>query len=638
MEDPQDFLSRTLIPQCPYARPSSLHSRPSTQILPNPLLQASAPIPSASSSSAATSLQNPSLHTGPQAPPVGMESFSAWVPRDPVQELAEGIRPSSATRSPPGQLQTRNTDFGGMMRGSHGEAFSSHPTLPAYHPFITPYAQMSAFAAGLDHASRPEYAFPVSSSSSPPQHNQTLQSRPPLSFQTLGGTSRTTSVPTDHARATVDEITPQQHSYPGNFSPTAHPRLEVGEQRHPSAVFPHLPNSHPIQNPSFSPRNRSQVHNNNHVPHTLSPPTRTTHPLGHNGTVYEPTSYASILTGSDPHRRLAAATMAYNPDPNGHLNPTQAGLGPSMTAQEHEYTGSTLFRDYLASGRFEQSVQRSYENGELTDPGRPLQDYNDFVAAAAAARPMAVPGNGSSRQFRSVPPAPWGPPGPRHGMPLQFRPEGQLPGGPMRPSRDADEEWSLSMTQAIHRRELQLAAMLEQNRNPSYSHYSSRRATSKAIEGLTKVEIGRLDKEDRSCSICMEPYGEPEPTEGKIEHPVKLPCGHVFGYTCIKTWLLENCTCPSCRRKVESEMVFRRPGGVIRVTTRSEQDHPANHHNPQGYEPSSASASASRPSRRRRTSDMSRTAGVRPRLAAWDEQQQQPGPSSSAAGLGGFDL
>lgn len=40
----------------------------------------------------------------------------------------------------------------------------------------------------------------------------------------------------------------------------------------------------------------------------------------------------------------------------------------------------------------------------------------------------------------------------------------------------------------------------------------------------------------------------------KIQHiAVKMPCGHIFGETCIREWLKNEVTCPLCRTEVDSE-------------------------------------------------------------------------------------
>ena len=82
------------------------------------------------------------------------------------------------------------------------------------------------------------------------------------------------------------------------------------------------------------------------------------------------------------------------------------------------------------------------------------------------------------------------------------------------------------------------------------------------LEELRPVEIAGLEPEDRNCPICAENY--------KIDfhRPVRLPCNHCFGESCITKWLspfipwsknagltktiLQNHpganTCPSCRQ------------------------------------------------------------------------------------------
>lgn len=40
--------------------------------------------------------------------------------------------------------------------------------------------------------------------------------------------------------------------------------------------------------------------------------------------------------------------------------------------------------------------------------------------------------------------------------------------------------------------------------------------------------------------------------EEEGEYPLEMPCGHVFGSTCLKEWLYQSPTCPLCRVEVES--------------------------------------------------------------------------------------
>lgn len=71
------------------------------------------------------------------------------------------------------------------------------------------------------------------------------------------------------------------------------------------------------------------------------------------------------------------------------------------------------------------------------------------------------------------------------------------------------------------------------------------------FNGLPQVPIS---KEHETCSICLEQYPNPEASSTavkamKLERPVKLPCGHVFGDKCIRLWLDDgHDSCPVCRR------------------------------------------------------------------------------------------
>lgn len=101
--------------------------------------------------------------------------------------------------------------------------------------------------------------------------------------------------------------------------------------------------------------------------------------------------------------------------------------------------------------------------------------------------------------------------------------------------------------------------------------------TWEAIEFLTtKLEPVRLediDPENRECAICLKEYCVSE--DAKLSHPpVKTPCGHIFGQSCIVWWLDPLCywgstegrvpklwgmdtslvedaktSCPACRRE-----------------------------------------------------------------------------------------
>ncbi|KAI9143300.1 hypothetical protein BKA69DRAFT_1063400 [Paraphysoderma sedebokerense] len=76
----------------------------------------------------------------------------------------------------------------------------------------------------------------------------------------------------------------------------------------------------------------------------------------------------------------------------------------------------------------------------------------------------------------------------------------------------------------------------------------------------TADDLNRLS--DRTCIICREDMwaeGEVRPAEderpvgnqqrrGQI--PKKLPCGHIFHFSCLRSWLERQQSCPTCRRPV----------------------------------------------------------------------------------------
>ncbi len=76
------------------------------------------------------------------------------------------------------------------------------------------------------------------------------------------------------------------------------------------------------------------------------------------------------------------------------------------------------------------------------------------------------------------------------------------------------------------------------------------------INGLISLELDDLEKGDRSCAICLQPYREGD----SQEIPVQLPCGHTFGKDCLLSWLSDIgddgahiACCPMCRKECISE-------------------------------------------------------------------------------------
>ncbi len=80
--------------------------------------------------------------------------------------------------------------------------------------------------------------------------------------------------------------------------------------------------------------------------------------------------------------------------------------------------------------------------------------------------------------------------------------------------------------------------------------------------GLPHPKISDLDRDNRHCDICREPYetdaSQAEVADGgaidhaKPEIPLALPCGHILGSICLETWLTpqRNNFCPFCTQKV----------------------------------------------------------------------------------------
>ena len=52
-----------------------------------------------------------------------------------------------------------------------------------------------------------------------------------------------------------------------------------------------------------------------------------------------------------------------------------------------------------------------------------------------------------------------------------------------------------------------------------------------------------LSNVDATCIVCREEMVHPNAR--------KLPCGHIFHFDCLRSWLEENTTCPTCRNPVE---------------------------------------------------------------------------------------
>ncbi|KAL8901578.1 MAG: hypothetical protein Q9192_000459 [Flavoplaca navasiana] len=106
-----------------------------------------------------------------------------------------------------------------------------------------------------------------------------------------------------------------------------------------------------------------------------------------------------------------------------------------------------------------------------------------------------------------------------------------------------------------------------------------------------KHQVVQPANDDNECSICLEPFstsgqGQRNQTADVGETPVSLPCGHVFGFTCIERYLSPfgeaRNSCPICRRKLFDAPY--KPDTVTKLRARLEafdkyyQRHPENAH------------------------------------------------------------
>ena len=69
----------------------------------------------------------------------------------------------------------------------------------------------------------------------------------------------------------------------------------------------------------------------------------------------------------------------------------------------------------------------------------------------------------------------------------------------------------------------------------------------KKLPRVSPEELG----DNPDCHICLSPYDTGEDTE-PLEEPVRLPCSHVLGTSCLSKWLFKSSTCPNCRTKLLS--------------------------------------------------------------------------------------
>jgi len=113
-------------------------------------------------------------------------------------------------------------------------------------------------------------------------------------------------------------------------------------------------------------------------------------------------------------------------------------------------------------------------------------------------------------------------------------------------------------------------------------YHTATRDMDRRYPNATEAELSEMS--DRTCIICREemvsripeaPTGgetaeapAPQPHDGPNMTPKKLPCGHIFHFQCLRSWLERQQSCPTCRRTVlettppNQAQTQNRPGGA----------------------------------------------------------------------------
>ena len=144
----------------------------------------------------------------------------------------------------------------------------------------------------------------------------------------------------------------------------------------------------------------------------------------------------------------------------------------------------------------------------------------------------------------------------------------------------ADPFWEPAPFWNIYNREAEIGIRIDQLITESEDATSKPPSTADAslafLRSLPVVPFDDLAEESKTCPICMEAF---ENTEHP-EVPVRLPCSHIFGKSCISKWISNN-SCPLCRAVCfRSEAVtapalnreVNRPSPAIRALSRLHPD------------------------------------------------------------------
>lgn len=158
-------------------------------------------------------------------------------------------------------------------------------------------------------------------------------------------------------------------------------------------------------------------------------------------------------------------------------------------------------------------------------------------------------------------------------------------------NRNIDEAIAWFMDVAIESEYAYLDNPAQQNNLPEPNHPTPpflREEADQFLCSLRRIDPNVLAKDDKLCEICFSCFDEwrwgdehPENAgvlkpfmvlEGMMpETPVRLPCGHIFGELCLRTWMMGlregPPTCPKCRVVLKKVGEVKRPDNGLRTPT-----------------------------------------------------------------------
>ncbi|XP_044444556.1 E3 ubiquitin-protein ligase RFWD3-like [Triticum aestivum] len=93
----------------------------------------------------------------------------------------------------------------------------------------------------------------------------------------------------------------------------------------------------------------------------------------------------------------------------------------------------------------------------------------------------------------------------------------------------------------------------ERDDGVDYSNSTQSAELAAAVDALRRevVNVEEKPSAGNTCSVCMEPWT----CEG-LHRICCIPCGHVYGRSCLEKWLQENAKCPQCKLQFEDKLII----------------------------------------------------------------------------------